>query len=233
MTAPHARVDAAWENDFVLELRLLDVDGRLIGDALEQVRAHCAQSGESAEEAFGEPGAYARRLEMPTEPARLAGVLAPSLVGLAGMFVTLAAVQAWDQGEPFTLTVGLLVAIGVVVAAVTLAARHLRSIVDHTAWAIVLATVPLAAAVVAGVLLTAAVVRLPALPIVVLGVALLLGAAITEHRAVAGMADPVVSPVDAAGAARAQRSARRSGILGAWLMPTGTAVLAVVGWLLL
>ncbi|MFD1505422.1 hypothetical protein FE374_02155 [Georgenia yuyongxinii] len=230
MTGPHTPVDAAWENDFVLELRLLDVDGRLIGDALEQVRTHCTDSGESAAAAFGEPAPYARSLELPAEPARLGRILVPSLVGLAGMYVTLDAVMALRTDEPFTLTIGLLVAIGVMVLAVVMAAQNLRAVVDHAVRSIVIGAILLAVAVTAGELLTGAVAQMPAQPVVVLGIAMLLGSAITEHRAAAGMADPVVSPVDAAGAAREERSALRTTVLGAWLLPAATAILAAAVW---
>ena len=232
MTAPHTQGDTTWETDFVLELRMLDVDGRRIGDALEQVRAHCAESGESAPEAFGEPVAYARNLELPAVPVRLAGVLVRSLVGLAGMFLTLAAVRAWQSAQPFTLTAGLLVEVGVVALAVGLAARYLRTVVDRPVRAIAVAVL-LAAAVTAGQLLTAAVAQVPARPVVAVGVAMLLAAAITEHRSAVRAADPVVSPVDAAASARARRAARRTSVLSAWLLPAGTAVLAAVGWFVL
>jgi xanthosine utilization system XapX-like protein len=233
MTAPHAQVDHAWETDFVVELRLQDVDGRLIGDALEQVRAHCAESGESATEAFGEPAAYARSLGLPAEPARLGGVLVLSLVGLVGMYLTLNAVMAWRTDETFALTVGFLVAAGVVVLAVVLAARHLRGVIDHPVRSIGTGAILLAVAVTAGELLTGVVARLPAPPVVALGVAMLLGTAIIEHRAAGRTADPVVSPVDAAAAAGARRSAVRTGVLGAWLLPGATAVLGAVVWFLL
>jgi hypothetical protein len=233
MTAPQTRVDPAWETDFVVELRLLDVDGRRIGDALEQVRAHCAESGESAPEAFGEPAAYARSLELPAVPVRLAGVVGRSLVGLAGMFLTLAALRAWQTAQPFTLTVGLLVEAGVVALAVGLAARYLRAVIDRPVRAIVVAAVLLAAGVTAVELLTAPVAQLPAPPVVAVGAALLLGTAVAEHRAALGETDPVVSPVDPAASARARRAARRTGVIGAWVLPAGTAALAAVGWLFL
>lgn len=49
----------AWRDAFVLELRLRDVPGPAIGDALAEVEAHCAQSGETPQQAFGDPQTYA------------------------------------------------------------------------------------------------------------------------------------------------------------------------------
>ena len=53
-----------WESDFVLRLRMSNVSGRDIGDALQQVRAHCAESGQTPREAFGDPLAYADSLPL-------------------------------------------------------------------------------------------------------------------------------------------------------------------------
>lgn len=232
MTAQHRRTDADWETDFVVELRLLDVDGRLIGDALEEVRGHCAESGESPVAAFGDPAAYARSLALPSEPARLGRVVVLSLVGLAGMQLTLSSLMSWLADEPFTLTVGLLVAAGLVMTVVLLLARHLRGVIEHPVRSLLVGALMLAGAVAAGELLTGAVARLPAPPVLAIGIAMLLGPALLEHRDAARTADPVVSPVDPAAAARTTASARRTGLLTAWLLPAATAVLAAAVWLL-
>lgn len=49
--APH--IEPRWSEDFILELRLRGVAGDHIGAALAEADSHCAESGESAEEAFG------------------------------------------------------------------------------------------------------------------------------------------------------------------------------------
>ncbi len=232
MTPQDRRTDADWETGFVTELRMLDVDGRRIGDALEEVRAHCAESGEAPAAAFGDPAAYARSLALPAEPARLGSTVVLALVGLAGMQLTLTSLMAWLAAEPYALTTGLLVAAALVVLVVVLAARHLRAVVERPVRSIVVGALALAAAVAAGELLTAAVVRLPAPPVMALGIAMLLGSAVIEHRGADRAADPVVSPVDPAAAERTMTSARRASLLNAWLLPTATAVLAAVVWLL-
>ena len=61
--APH--VEPEWAEAVLLELRLLGVDGTRIGAALAEVDSHCVESGQTAEESFGDPVAYARRLELP------------------------------------------------------------------------------------------------------------------------------------------------------------------------
>lgn len=72
-----------WRDAFVLELRLREVPGPQIGEALAEVEAHCADSGQSPEEAFGDPVRYAA--------ARAAGV-----VGFSALRRT--AVRAWWIG---------------------------------------------------------------------------------------------------------------------------------------
>jgi hypothetical protein len=53
------KADDAWREAFVLELRLREVPGSVIGEALAEVDAHCADSGQTPQEAFGDPVRYA------------------------------------------------------------------------------------------------------------------------------------------------------------------------------
>ena len=51
-----------WRDTFLLELRMREVPGARIGEALAEIETHCADSGESPDEAFGDPVAYADAL---------------------------------------------------------------------------------------------------------------------------------------------------------------------------
>src|SRR5690606_9678943 len=62
-TAPH--VDPAWSRALLLELRLRGAGGAEIGAVLAEVASPCAESGESAAEAFGPAVDYARTLDLP------------------------------------------------------------------------------------------------------------------------------------------------------------------------
>lgn len=80
--APHVEPD--WVEAMLLELRLQGVSGERIGAALAEVEAHVVDSGQNAQEAFGDPVAYARSLDLPPEPeqsrtATLKGVV-PTLI---------------------------------------------------------------------------------------------------------------------------------------------------------
>ena len=109
---PH--VDRDWRERFVMELRLAGTPGARIGDALATVDAHCAESGESTAEAFGDPVGYARQL-LGVESSRVR--LRPRLVigltfGLLAMLTLPRAVEDWAHGERFTVTAGDLVVAG-------------------------------------------------------------------------------------------------------------------------
>ena len=114
---PH--IDKAWREDFIIEQRLADRTGAEIGDALATIDAHCAESGEGAQEAFGDPTAYSRSLVEGTpqrtfrlRPATVIGLV----LGLFGLLAVPRAVAAWVAGTDVTVSRGDLVAIGVTLA---------------------------------------------------------------------------------------------------------------------
>lgn len=85
----------SWVEPFIMELRLANVPGTAIGDALETVHAHCADSGESPHEAFGDPKEYARSLGLAGKPdTTLLPVIITSAVSLAAFFIFSAAFKA-------------------------------------------------------------------------------------------------------------------------------------------
>ncbi len=133
--APH--VEPGWVEAMLLELRLQGVSGERIGAALAEVEAHVVDSGQNAEEAFGDPVEYARSLGLPPEPAQsrtatLKGVV-PTLVQLFGL-VAVVASMPWSAdavGVTATLLTGLVVAALLPVVVVALGDRVLRAIVEH------------------------------------------------------------------------------------------------------
>jgi len=123
--APH--VDAAWAEAFILELRLLEVDGPHIGAALSEVESHCAESGEDAMEAFGDPAAYVRCLRLPavdSKPARtVLRALVPFAVQMMGMTLINWSFEDWLPGRPMDITAGHLVNVAVTFLAIGLLIR--------------------------------------------------------------------------------------------------------------
>lgn len=117
--APH--VERAWAETFVVEQRLADRTGEQIGDALAVVDAHCAESGESAQEAFGDPADYSRALVgRPTDPRLSARTAVGIAAGVLALMTVPRAVTGWRQGEGFLITAGDVVATLVVAALATL-----------------------------------------------------------------------------------------------------------------
>lgn len=118
-----------WRDNFVIALRLQNIPGSQIGDALAQVDAHCTDSGEAPEEAFGDPVAYATQVAEQVRPVDLASSTSPLRAGLLGLAVLLAVpallsgVAGLARGGPAELSVGSLVGAGVGTAAIALVVR--------------------------------------------------------------------------------------------------------------
>ncbi|MFC4556521.1 hypothetical protein [Georgenia faecalis] len=227
MTRNDNALDSAWESDFIVELRLRDVDGHAIGDALEQVRSHCAESGQSAREAFGDPVAYARTLDLPAEPLGLGVVIARSVAAIASMFLTLWGFTAWLDGEGFTLTLGHVAVVALLVGAVLMLPRLLSVIVRHPWWSGLVMGAVVAGTVVVQVLLTQPLVVLPTPVVMAVGAAGLLATSLWEVLSADADADPVVSPVTG----REDEDTRAGRIMAAltpWLLPLATVVLMVL-----
>lgn len=98
--------DKKWFDEFIVELRLRDVLGSSIGDAVASARELLADSGESATEAFGPAGAYAASLELPRESGKgwASRGLWPSLLGLVAFLLFVQAGTAWAEGEPILIS---------------------------------------------------------------------------------------------------------------------------------
>lgn len=107
-----------WRDNLVTELRLRGLPGRRIGEALAEVDAHCADSGQTPDDAFGEPKAYAESLlavhAATPGPGFVTRVLRPtwqSFATLAGVLAFLDGVDAVAHGQPAEVTAGQLTAV--------------------------------------------------------------------------------------------------------------------------
>jgi hypothetical protein len=121
-----------WRDSLIMELRTRDLPGDRIGEVLADVDAHCADSGQTPDEAFGDPVHYAQQLievHAPQRPSffrRIVQPTATTFATLAGIISLLDGVDGVAHGEPGELTAGqiLAVALGTVlfplVAAVVL-----------------------------------------------------------------------------------------------------------------
>lgn len=232
--APH--LDKTWRDDFIIELRLAGVAGDVIGDALVTADTHIQESGESAQEAFGDARIYAREIAE-SSGADPAWTLSPaevlgSVAGLVGMLATVAAFTAWLDGGPVTVTVGgvagFVVLLGLVTLLVLRPARMVRVLVDHRMVVSILAPILLIGCFVALLLLLPRpILDLGAAPLGLFGVLLLTASCVLAWRqADAGAQVEITEP---GSAPRSGASARLTSVL---VFPAMTALLLVFTWIL-
>ncbi|GAA1404726.1 hypothetical protein [Oerskovia paurometabola] len=245
--APH--VEEEWAEAFLIELRLLDVPGAALGGALTEVESHCAESGESAAEAFGNPVAYARSLDLPVEPDRrweVVKVLGPVtaqflgllLLGWGGSAVALAG-RVGDAAPSVDVTAGMLAMIAAFGAAILLFYRFsspvLRTILERPLVSFFALAGCMAVLVVVPVLLDGVLVSLPAWPVAVAGALVLaVGTAWSAVQARRGtLDDPIVSPLPGEPQDGPVRRTRRLSATVMWVVPAFALVSLGVTWLLL
>jgi hypothetical protein len=136
--APKAGSDKKWFDEFVLELRLQQVYGKAIGDAVASARELVADTGQSAEEAFGSARDYAASLELPRAPQYewMRTALWPAMVGLLAFLLFTQAAAAWAQSQPLLFSPAQLVLITAPVGAIALLPLYLAALVRRI-WAVV------------------------------------------------------------------------------------------------
>lgn len=89
-----------YTEQLIYELRLRDVPGDVIGDAVAQVESHLADTGEDPTEAFGSPADYAATFGEPAPLVHLwPRLLVSGLVGFALASVILKGVFALIRGD--------------------------------------------------------------------------------------------------------------------------------------
>lgn len=238
--APH--VEEEWAEAMLLGLRLLGVDGARIGAALAEVDSHCVESGQSAQDAFGDPVAYARSLGLPAtddaSPRALLSATLPIATQVIAMFLLLWSFTDWREGRPLEITTGHLAVAAIVLVQMAAVVRWpdpaLRTIVRRPVLAWISLMAGIAAVVGVYALLTTVVWRLPAVPAMVAGAVVLVAGVVADlvrQRSTHPADDPVVAPLaPAAGTASSQALARTLGRAVTWQVPMATAALLATTW---
>ncbi len=248
--APH--VDETWAEAFVIELRLLDVAGDALGAALAEVESHCVESGEPAADAFGDPVAYARSLDLPAQREGrwdALAVLGPVGSQVVGMLVLGWAVSAISLARreggaapSVEVTVGMVALLVAFVVAILVFYRHssaaLRFVLDRPVVSVLVLTGISTAFAVGAVLLAGVLATFPAWPVAVVGVLVLAGGTLWSLvQARRGtLEDPILSPVPTAEVAGEERTAKSPGerLLAAsvtWIVPLFALVSLGATWL--
>lgn len=198
ITTPH--IDKHWRDNFMVAMRMQDASGERIGDALATVDAHCAESGESAQEGFGDPTHYATTLvpETATRSGLGASFIVGALMGLLGLLIVPRAVDDWVTGVQFTVTLGDILALAVVLGLTGTVMALPRRVLPWLAKARysvmgLLGAVVMAVLVLAMLLLTNVVGELDWRVALVAGIVLLVASVTLTCRDLA-TADPVADP---------------------------------------
>ncbi len=233
---PH--IEPAWSETFLLELRLRGVAGTQIGAALAEVEAHCAESGETACDAFGDARSYATALELPPSPDQtvtLREELPSAGLGLGGMLLTLAAVGAWRSDSEVGVTGGSLAVLAILAVGTALIVRYaaplMRALATRAWLAIVFAVTPVAVFVGALLLFGRTVLlTVPMAPALAVGLLALAASTFVSLRRAGSIEDPVVGPpqADGVGTIEVTPAVDRIGSkLTPWLFPLLTAVMCL------
>lgn len=230
-------VEKGWVEQFVLEQRLLGVSGRRIGDSLALVESHVAESGESAQAAFGDPQAYAKE-DAPEQTERSSdridsGWSLGIVLGLAGMLLSTFSAQAGFSGESaLRVTVGHLVVLAMIAGliAVLLFAAHtfLRTLtrLPMRSWIGWMLLLP--AMVGALLLLPHPVGEISVLSALIIGTVLLTVGFLLHLRAYLGgrvQEDPIVGPGE-------QPAKSKAGLVAVLIFPVATIAMIGFSWLL-
>jgi len=157
--APH--VHERWAENFIVELRLVGVDGARIGAALSEVESHCSESRQSAEQSFGDPVEYAQSLRLvAADHSSTYGIrrsLVTILVQVVGMLILSWSFEDWLRGPQLGITTGQLVDASFAALCIAALVRYadllLRMLVHHPIPSVIFAYLAGAAAFVFPIML--------------------------------------------------------------------------------
>ena len=245
--APH--VDEEWARSFVVEQRLLGVEGTHIGAALSEVESHCSESRQSTQIAFGTPVEYARSLQLPVNqensPRVVMGLLVPMMVQVLGMTLLNWSFEAALHGPGLEVTAGRLLVPAVSLLAMVAVVRFpepvLRTVMYHPIIAVMLAWLTFIAFIAIGVVafssLDEVLLQVPAGWGLAAGAAVLTGGVlwgIARCSAAGSGGDPITSPFEAASTSTSDQAPTPTKLpANSWvatfpytaLIPVGTVIL--------
>lgn len=232
--------DKTWIDQFTVELRLRRVRGPVIGDAVASVRELVADSGQSAEEAFGSPREYAASLELPTVSSRESAVrtvLLPVL-GLFAFLIFALASTAWFNQDLVLLSIPqvLLLAVPVLLTLMFALPFYPRAVIRQRWLPAVLILVAAAAGAVGTLVAPTSTadawLAVSALPLlvgtaVVLGVLSVIGTIVTIRGS---DDDEIVEPLSALDERGRRRGTSPLLILVNWIFPMLAVVVFAMAW---
>lgn len=236
LTTDYPHLDPAWGEDLLVALRVREVSGARIGQILAEADAHCAQTNESAPEAFGPASQYAARLDFPGQdraPVPVTrstiGMLGAQLVGAA---LTTLGGNALIEGTQVQVRAADLLVAGLVLLATWVAYRRLEQLLRHAVLGALAMGLTCAAFLLVFLWGGPRLAELPAMPAALAGLVLLCGPAVlATPRAWRGPSDVVVAPTRTATPAEV-RAGRLIGVGSLWVLPVAILGMLAASWLL-
>ena len=222
-----------WFGDFVVELRLLDVPGDAIGDAVASAQEFLADAGGTPAEVFGDPRSYAASLDLPRSRMSRSGwtaLMVPTCLGLVSFLAVAAAVSSADASVEVTVP-GFLTALTALFL-LACAPLYLGFLLRGPLWRAGLAGAAVFGLQVSVWLLAGNVVlfALPAVPTALVGGAVLLATSLWAQFSKRFSDDPVLEPLSGPGRS-SSFGQTLLGVLGNWMLFLAAAVLSA--WFLL
>ncbi|GAA1343837.1 hypothetical protein [Arthrobacter roseus] len=224
-----------WLDSFTLELRLRDVPGVAIGDAVATVEEHCSDSGEDAQSAFGDAREYARSLDLPArhlrprEALRLAGF---GLMSITGISLVLSAGPRALDGEAIPVLLSAVVLLAGFLLLFILVMARLDWLMRTSFWkASLTGGVAFSALVLLAVVLHDTVLwTVPALPLAIAGLALMLVPPLYGQFFDRSAEDGLIDPRREEGPQR-RRDRVQYGLIS-WGFPIGVVLYLLLKWLI-
>lgn len=232
--------DKTWIELFTIELRLRNVPGAAIGDAVASVQELLADSGQSAEEAFGPAREYAASLDLPVlnPRAQAVQVVLLPVLGLFSFLVFALASTSWFAGNLVLLSVpqAVLLAVPVVLTVLFSFPFYPRAVFRQrwlpAALVLVAGLAGAGASVLAPKTVEDAWVALDALPVLIatMGVLIALSIVGTIMTARRGDADEIIDPSEDQAHARPRRGRKAFLTVVNWLFPILAIVIFFMTW---
>jgi hypothetical protein len=147
-----------WQEALLRELRTRDLTSDRIEELLNAVDAHCADTGKSPQEAFGDPVVYAHIFAPGLQPVKFVPAAIQGIFGIGGLVILAAGVLAVMNDSPAYIRSGAVVSFGAATAVFIIflaLKRHLAisasalflgataMVVPYFAWPSVVAELPM------------------------------------------------------------------------------------------
>jgi hypothetical protein len=105
-----------WQEALLRELRTRDLSGDRIEQLLDSVDAHCADTGKTPQEAFGDPVVYAHIFAPGLQPVKFVPAAIQGVFGIGGLVILAAGVLAVMNDSPAYIRSGAVVSFGAATA---------------------------------------------------------------------------------------------------------------------